>query len=78
MAALKSIEHERFYRAVLSNINAGQPHIKAQVTAYIETMYRGDNPGSIAVQANSRRLSNRPEVKAPGRTDPAGIHADCG
>lgn len=64
MTALKSINHERFCRALRRKILAGEAQGAARLAAYLETMYQGDNPQGIAVEANARRLSNRPEVKA--------------
>jgi hypothetical protein len=64
MTALKSINHERFCRALRRKILAGEAQGAARLAAYLETMYRGDNPQGIAVEANARRLSNRSDVKA--------------
>lgn len=63
MPALRSIKHERFCRAFARRLLAGEALNLARHGAYVETIYQGGEPNGISSNANSRRLSNRSEIK---------------
>ncbi len=61
---LENFRHERFCQALHVRLWAGEKQSEARLKAYRETMYRGSNPDDKALKPNTRRLCQRPEVKA--------------
>ena len=64
METLPNFLHERFCQELHKRLWAGEKQSEARLQAYRETMYRGSNPDNNALKPNTRRLCQRPEVKA--------------
>jgi hypothetical protein len=64
MGALGNLDHERFCQALHKRVWNGEKQSVARAGAYRDTMYRGDNPDSLSIAHNARRLANRRAILA--------------
>jgi hypothetical protein len=64
MSALQNLDRERFCQAAHRRIWAGERRAAALRAAYVETIYRGDDPDSPSIADNARKLANTLNVKA--------------
>lgn len=63
MGALGNLDHERFCQALHKRVWNGEKQSVARAAAYRDTMYRGENPDSVSITHNARRLANRVPVR---------------
>lgn len=64
MGALGNLDHERFCNALHKRVWNGEKQSSAREGAYRDTMYRGENPDSVSIKHNARRLANRRPIIA--------------
>jgi hypothetical protein len=64
MPTLQNPDHERLCQALIRRLAAGEQRSTALPQAYRETIYSGGNPDNASLAPNSRRLIQRPEVRA--------------
>jgi hypothetical protein len=64
MPTLQNPDHERLCQALIRRLAAGEQRATALPQAYRETIYSGGNSDNASIAPNSRRLIQRPEVRA--------------
>jgi hypothetical protein len=64
MGALGNPAHERFCQALHKRLLQGEKAVAARVETYREIIFTGDNPDSVSLKDNARKLWQRKEIRA--------------
>jgi hypothetical protein len=64
MGALGNPAHERFCQALHKRLWAGEKAVEARCAVYREIIYSGDNPDSVSLQHNARKLCGQKKIRA--------------